>query len=239
MKSITTALIFLLCSLVSFAGVGEPKLDHSSWDRLLQKHVTAQGNVNYEGFKKDLVALDAYLNSLSATNPDANWTRSEAMSYWINAYNAYTIKLMLNNYPLKSIMNVNGGKAWDLKFINIKGEKYSLNNIEHDILREKFFDPRIHFAVNCASISCPKLSNTAYFAEGLDGKLDKAAKEFINNSSKNNITADKAQISKLFDWYKDDFTKNGTVKDYLNKYSTTKFTSNNISFKEYNWNINK
>jgi hypothetical protein len=239
MKSIAVVLLIILSSFVSFAGIGEPKMDHSAWDRLLQKHVSALGNVSYEGFKKDQVVLDAYLNSLSATIPESNWTRNEAMAYWINAYNAYTIKLMLNNYPLKSIMDVNGGKAWDLKFIDLKGEKYSLNNMEHDILREKYFDPRIHFAVNCASISCPKLSNSAYFAEGLDAKLDKAAKEFINNSSKNDISAYVAQISKLFDWYKDDFTKNGTVKDYINKYSTTKLTVNNISYKEYNWNINK
>jgi hypothetical protein len=239
MKSIAVVLLIILSSFVSFAGIGEPKLDHSARDRLLQKHGSALGNVSYEGFKKDQVVLDAYLNSLSATIPESNWTRNEAMAYWINAYNAYTIKLMLNNYPLKSIMDVNGGKAWDLKFIDLKGEKYSLNNMEHDILREKYFDPRIHFAVNCASISCPKLSNSAYFAEGLDAKLDKAAKEFINNSSKNDISAYVAQISKLFDWYKDDFTKNGTVKDYINKYSTTKLTVNNISYKEYNWNINK
>ena len=136
-------------------------------------------------------------------------------------------------------MDINGGKAWDLKFVEIEGEKYSLNNIEHDILRAKYFDSRIHFAVNCASISCPKLSNTAYFAEGLDQKLENAAKEFINNSAQNTISSNKASVSKLFDWYKDDFTKNGTVKEYINKYSTTKLTTDKISYKEYNWNINK
>ncbi len=239
MKNVTGILILILCSLVSFVGIGEPKFDHSPWDRLLQKNVSMQGNVNYEGLKKDQVALDAYLNSLSVIVPDASWSKNEAMAYWINAYNAFTVKLMLNNYPLKSIMNINSGKAWDLKFIAIKAEKYSLNNIEHDILREKFFDPRIHFAVNCASISCPKLSSTAFYAEKLDDKLDKAAKEFINNSSKNEITASKATISKLFDWYKDDFMRNGTVADYINKYSITKLTTNQISYKEYNWNINK
>ncbi len=229
----------LLVALVSFAGVGEPKFDHSSWDRLLQKHVSTKGNVNYEGFKKDQMALDAYLTSLSKTKPEVSWSRNEEMAYWINAYNAFTVKLMLNHYPLESILSVNGGKAWDLKFIEIKGEKYSLNNIEHDILRKNYADPRIHFAVNCASISCPKLFNTAFFAEGLEEKLEKAAKEFINNSSKNSVTANQAQVSKLFEWYKDDFTKSGSVADYLNKYSTTKLTTDKISFKEYNWNINK
>lgn len=239
MKNIIGVFVALFFSLVSFAGVGEPKFDHSPWDKLLQKNVSTQGNVNYEGFKNGKVALETYLASLSKTKPDASWSRNETMAYWINAYNAFTIKLMLNNYPLKSIMDVNGGKAWDLKFIDIKGEKYSLNNIEHDILRKKYADPRIHFAVNCASVSCPKLSNTAFFADGLEEKLDKAAKDFINNSSKNEITATKAEVSKLFDWYKEDFTKNGTVTDYLNKYSATKLTTTKISFKDYNWNINK
>ncbi|MFT6165434.1 MAG: hypothetical protein ACJAV5_000317 [Vicingaceae bacterium] len=239
MKNITAIAIVIFFSLVSFAGVSEPKFDHSLWDKLLLKNVSTQGNVNYQGFKKDQVVFDTYLALLSTTKPDGNWSRNETMAYWINAYNAFTIKLMLNNYPLKSIMEINGGKAWDLKFIDIKGEKYSLNNIEHDILRKKYADPRIHFVVNCASVSCPKLSNSAFFADGLDEKLDKAAKEFINNSSKNEITATEAEISKLFDWYKDDFTKNGTVVDYLNRYTTTKLTTTKISFKEYNWNINK
>ena len=239
MKNITALAILIFFSFVSFVGVGEPKFDHSSWDKLLQKNVSNQGNVDYEGFKEDQVEFDTYLASLATTKPDANWSRNATMAYWVNAYNAFTIKLMLNNYPLQSIMDVNGGKAWDLKFIDIKGEKYSLNNIEHDILRKKYADPRIHFAVNCASMSCPKLSNTAFFADGLEEKLEKAAKDFINNSSKNEITATKAEVSKLFDWYKEDFTKNGTVADYLNKYSTTKLTTTKISFKEYNWNINK
>jgi hypothetical protein len=239
MKKIATTISILLLAIVSVASVGEPKFDHSPWNNLLQKHVSIQGNVNYDGFKRNVAALDLYLNALSVTKPGSDWTRNDVMAYWINAYNAFTVKLVLNNYPLKSIMNVNGGKAWDLKFIEIKGEKYSLNNIEHDILRKKYADPRIHFAVNCASVSCPKLSNTAFFADGLNEKLENAAKEFINNPSKNSISANDAEVSGLFDWYKDDFTKNGSVEDYLNRYSTIKLTSDKISFKEYNWNINK
>lgn len=239
MKKFTSTIIILLLAIVSIAGVGEPKFDHSPWDRLLKKHVSDNGNVNYEGFKRDIVELDSYLSLLSATKPKSDWSRNDAMAYWINAYNAFTVKLMLNNYPLKSIMSINGGKAWDLQFIKIQGESYSLNNIEHDILRNKYPDPRIHFAVNCASVSCPKLFNSAFFAEGLNEKLEKAAREFINNSSKNVLSANKAQVSKLFDWYKGDFTKEGTVADYINKYSTTKLTTPKITYKEYNWSINK
>jgi len=239
MKIFTGTMMLVLLAFVSFTGIGEANFDHSPWDKLLQKHVSIQGNVNYEGFIKDQTALDGYLTSLSKMKPEASCSRNEAMAYWINAYNAFTIKLMVDNYPLKSIIDVNGGKAWDLQFIVIKGEKYSLNNIEHDILRKKYADPRIHFAVNCASVSCPKLFNTAFFAEGLDEKLERAAKEFINNPSKNEVSADMAHISKLFDWYKGDFTNRGTVVDYLNRYSNTKLTTGKITFKEYNWNINK
>lgn len=239
MKKIATTISIFLLVVVSLAGVGEPKFDHSPWNKLLQKHVSSQGNVNYDGFKGSVAALDLYLSALSNANPGSDWSRNDVIAYWINAYNAFTVKLMLNNYPLKSIMDVNGGKAWDLKFIEIKGEKYSLNNIEHDILRKKYGDPRIHFAVNCASVSCPKLSNTAFLADGLNEKLENATKEFINNPSKNSISASNAEVSSLFDWYKDDFTKNGSVTDYLNRYSVTKLVAEKISFKEYNWNINK
>ena len=239
MKKYLLTFMALFSFAFSFAVRGDAKFDHSKWGQLLQKHVTAKGNVNYEGFVKDKATLEAYLNSLSKTKPNDTWSRNDAMAYWINAYNAFTVKLILNNYPVKSIMNINGGKAWDLKFIEIKGEKYSLNNIEHDILRKKYTDPRIHFAVNCASVSCPKLLNTAFFAESLESQLEKAAKEFINNDSKNSISSNKAQVSKLFDWYKDDFTTNGLLVDYLNKYSTTKLTTTKVGFKEYNWNINR
>lgn len=239
MKKITILLFAVVISLGSFAGIGEAKFDHTSWDKLLQKHVTAKGNVNYSGFKSDQTQFDEYLAALAVKKPSSDWSREDAMAYWINAYNAFTVKLILNNYPISSIMKINGGKAWDLKFITIAGEKYSLNNIEHDILRKTYKDARIHFAVNCASVSCPKLLNGAFFAESLEKQLDAATKYFVNNDSKNSISANKAQISSLFDWYKSDFTMNGTVVDFLNKYSTTKLTTSKISYKDYNWNLNK
>lgn len=234
-------LLFLSITLVSLkAGVVEPKFDHSAWDRLLRKHVSDNGNVDYDGFKADRSQLNSYLKSLEANPPQSDWGKNETMAYWINAYNAFTVDLILRNYPLKSIMEINNGKAWDLQFISIGGKKYSLNNIEHDILRKRYQDARIHFAVNCASVSCPKLNNSAFVAEGLDGQLENMAKHFVNNSSKNSISSGSVTISKLFDWYKEDFTRSGSVIDYLNKYSTTKINeSASVSFKEYNWNLNK
>ena len=163
MKKITSVLLFLAFSIITFAGVAEPKFDHSSWDKLLQKHVTDAGKVDYKGLMADRAELNDYLKKLADNSPTAEWGKAATMTYWINAYNAFTVELILRNAPLKSITEINNGKAWDLEFIEIGGKKYSLNNIEHDILRKRYKDARIHFAVNCASISCPKLNNSAFF----------------------------------------------------------------------------
>lgn len=232
--------MFLIIAVTSAkAGVSETHFNHEVWNELLAKHVSEKGNVNYNGFKSDLSKLDSYLQSLSKMAPESSWTKNEKMAFWINAYNAFTVKLILDNMPLKSIMEINGGKAWDLKFIKIGSKTLSLNNIEHDILRAKYKDARIHFAVNCASISCPRLMNAAFNASDLNTQLDRMTTSFVNNSSKNTVSAGKIQISQLFNWYKDDFTKEGSVIDFLNKYSKTKINSNaKTSFKEYNWNLN-
>ena len=138
-------------------------------------------------------------------------------------------------------MNVNGGKAWDLKFIEIKGEKYSLNNIEHDILRKKYADPRIHFAVNCASVSCPRLRNEAFTANNLEAQLTDQTEYFLQYKIKNDLSDPKnPKVSKLFNWYSADFKIDGkTVTDFINKYSTSKVPEGTIlDYLDYNWNLN-
>src|SRR5690606_7886580 len=127
-----------------------------------KKHVAPNGLVNYNGFKQDKQQLDLYLKLLQAGVPDPDkWSKEEQLAYWINAYNAFTIKLIIDNYPLKSIKDLNSTIAiptinsiWDDKFFSLGGQKFSLNMIEHGILRKDFDEPRIHFAINCASISC-------------------------------------------------------------------------------------
>ncbi len=221
-----------------FAWAGQ-SVSHQKWDDLLQKYVSPAGKVDYSGFAKDKLQLQNYLNALSKSTPDDSWSRNESMAYWINAYNAFTIDLILKNYPLKSIMEINGGKAWDLKFIKLSGRTYSLNDIEHEILRKKYKDARIHFAVNCASISCPRLSNKAFVAGNLEDQLNKMAISFINNKAKNSLSNAEVRISKLFDWYKDDFTQKGSLIVFLNQYSHTQIKSDaKVSFMEYNWNLN-
>jgi hypothetical protein len=155
------------CKVKNYSSGATP-VQHQQWDSLLQKHVTAEGWVDYDGFIKDSLDLRSYLNLLSENHPDpGTWTNEERMAYWINAYNAFTVDLILRHYPLESIKDIRPGipfvnTVWDIKFINIQGQTYDLNNIEHGILRPKFDEPRIHFAVNCASVSCPKLMNRAY-----------------------------------------------------------------------------
>jgi hypothetical protein len=223
-------------------------VDHSAWDKLLKKHVNDKGFVNYTAFKKDYDELKKYLDMLSASAPnEKTWSKEEQLTYWINAYNAFTIQLILDNYPgISSIKDI-GSKIkipfvntpWDVKFIKIGNTKMDLNNIEHGIIRKKFDEPRIHFALVCAAKSCPPLRNEAFVAERLDKQLDDQARDFINDKSKNNVTKDKAEVSKILSWYGGDFTKKMPIADWLNKYSTTKIDKNTpISYNDYNWELN-
>ena len=201
--------------------------------------------VNYKGFKSDKADLDAYLKILSDNAPQSNWSKNDEKAFWINAYNAYTVSLIVSKYPVKSIKDIAGkiykiNTPWDIKFITIGGKKYDLNNIEHSILRKKYNDPRIHFALVCASMSCPKLQQEAYTGSDIDKQLDAAGKEFLNDKTKNKITAGKAELSKYFSWYKGDFTDKGSLPDFINKYSATKITAKtNISYLDYNWSLNE
>lgn len=248
-----TALILYSCSLFS-AGHGQPlkevsteliattansmvNLDHSQWDKLLKKHVNKAGFVDYAGFKKDVVALDSYLDLLSKNEPSETWSVQELLAYYINLYNAGTVKLIVENYPVKSIKDIS--RPWGKNRIVIGDNKISLDTIEHGILR-KMNEPRIHFALNCASISCPKLLNEAFTANKINEQLERVTKEFINGD-KNNISASNPKISTLFKWYKKDFKVNGKtdVIGFINQYSKVKISQDaKISYMKYDWNLN-
>lgn len=212
-------------------------LSHQAWDKVLRKYVSATGKVNYKGMKAEEAELDAYLDHLENTPVQQDWSRAKKMAYWINAYNAFTVKLILKNYPVSSITKLEGGKPWDVKWIRLGDKTYSLNNIEHDILRPQFKDARIHFAVNCAARSCPPLLNRAWTEENLNDYFDQQAKAFINDPKYNEIRTSEVTLSKIFEWYREDF---GNLIDFLNKYSTTSIKENaEISFKEYDWTLNE
>ncbi|MCT4580181.1 MAG: DUF547 domain-containing protein [Flavobacteriales bacterium] len=210
--------------------------DHSIWNELLKKNVSSTGKVNYKGFKADRVKLNNYLTALKAKSPTSSWSRNEKLAYWINVYNAFTVQLIVEHYPTSSIMKID--KAWDKKFIKIAGKVYSLGDVENNILR-KMGESRIHFAINCASVSCPKLLNEAYTAEKLSSQLRMVTKQFFADKTKNQLGANTVKISKIFEWYAKDFS-NGNIIEYINKYSGTKVsTSAKISYLEYNWNLNE
>ncbi len=230
--------IFLFLSLSFFiSSYGQTSVFNS----LLKKHVDTKGNVNYKAFKNDEAKLQDYLNYLAKTSPQKSWSAAKTKAFWVNAYNAYTIKLILDNYPLKSITKIKkGGKdAWNIKFAKVGGKNYTLNHIEHEILRKKFNDPKIHVGVNCASGSCPQLGNFAFTEANYEAKTDALMKKFVNDTKRNKISGDKVQISKIFEWFKGDFTKKGSLIDFLNKYSNTKISANaKIQYLKYDWNLN-
>jgi hypothetical protein len=165
---------------------------------LLQKHVSSKGKVNYKALKADKANLDAYTAALAKQIPNSSWSKNASLAYWINAYNAFTLKLIVENYPLKSITNLSGGKPWDVKNIDLAGKKYSLNNIENDIIRPQFKDARIHFAVNCAAVSCPPLANTAFTEANINSLLDARTKSFIN-SAENSISATSLKVVRILE----------------------------------------
>ncbi|MEO8116486.1 MAG: DUF547 domain-containing protein [Bacteroidota bacterium] len=232
---ISAFLFFTVSSCAQNSSVKDAGFSHQAFENILQKYVSASGVVNYTGLKKDEASLDKYLATLSKDAPSKSWSKNASLAFWINTYNAFTIKLILKNYPEKSIQDINNGKPWDLQWINIGGKTYSLNNIENDIIRPQYKDPRIHFAVNCAAKSCPPLANKAFTENNINSMLDARAKNFIN-SNMNVISATAATVSKIFDWYKADF---GNVISFINKYSNVKLNANaTIDYKNYDWSLN-
>ena len=219
-------------------------IDHDIWDGLLSNNVDSIGKVNYEGFINSKRDFERYLDILSYNPPKQSDTEAYKISYWINAYNAYTVKLIIDNFPLASIKDLSNGVAilnspWDIKFFEIGGVSFDLNTIEHQILRKEFSEPRIHFAINCASQSCPKLLDEAYTEASLEAQLERQTMSFINSPDKNDIDNNEAKLSKIFDWFAVDFEKNhGSVKQFIQKYVDVDIEPVSISFMEYDWSLN-
>ncbi|MFN3800336.1 DUF547 domain-containing protein [Belliella pelovolcani] len=238
----------LSCGASDLGALGSSAPSHELFDQLLKKHVTKEGMVDYQGFIKDKARLNQYCDLLSKNAPDRkSWSEAEQLAYWINAYNAFTIKLIVDNYPVKSIQDLHPkikipliNTVWHIKFFQIGGQDASLDEIEHKILRKEFEEPRIHFAINCASFSCPPLLNEAFVPARLDAQLDKVAVAFINDLKRNKINRDKVEISKIFSWFKGDFTKNGDIIDYLNQYSKVKINPKaKVTYLDYDWSLNE
>ena len=210
---------------------------HSLWSTALKEHVDEVGHVNYAKWKEDTTLLDDYITSLEENPPAEFWSRNDSLAYFINAYNAVTVKLILDHYPLKSIRKLI--TPWRFKRFELEGEKISLNHIEHQILR-KMNEPRIHFAINCASASCPKLFNTAFYAHTMEEQLEEATTLFINDPLRNQLSKKEMAISRIFQWFASDFGSKKERHSFIRKYATQPIDKNaKVRFLNYDWQLNE
>jgi hypothetical protein len=220
-------------------------VDHGLYGELLQKYVK-NGVVDYQGFKKEEAKLDLYLSNLEKTDTNT-LSRNEQFAFYVNAYNAWTIKLILSAYPgIKSIKDLGSlfRSPWKKKIARIDGDVITLDNIEHDILRPRFKDPRIHFAVNCASKGCPPLRSEPYQGDVLNQQLDEMTESFINDSKHNRLEGNTLYVSSIFKWYSEDF--NGDIVGFFVKYATGNLKAKleqhrkeiKVEFLDYDWSLN-
>ena len=206
--------------------------------------------MDYAGLKADPAQLNGYLGQLAAVKEsDFNkWSEEQQLAMLINLYNAATLKLIIDHYPVKSIKDIGGlfKKPWDIESLTLFGKPTTLDHVEHGLLRKKYDEPRIHFAIVCAAKGCPALRPGAYTAAQLDAQLNEQGEKFLRDSSKNRIDASNKTIylSKIFKWFEEDFTKNGSLTDFVKPYFTRAGSKGlNDSFKvkhtDYDWSLNK
>lgn len=210
---------------------------HKLFDTLLKNNVSSTGNVNYAGLESNRKTLLNYIKALAENLPEDTWSQNEKLAYWMNAYNAMTIDLILRNQPLESIKDIKN--PWDQRLWKLGDKYYNLDEIEHQILRN-MGDARIHFGINCASFSCPPLLNEAFVPSKVDAQLKLVAIRFINDPSRNMISEHSIEISNIFKWFSKDFTRDGSVIDYLNKFSTITISEDaKVRYMDYDWALNK
>ncbi len=227
---------------------------HAAWSAILRRYVH-DGQVDYAGLKRQGDAkLSRYLQALASICPEepVRWTREERLAFWINAYNAYTVRLILDHYPIGSIRSIGllPGAAFRTAFIpmqSLMGKAISLENIEHGILRKEFHEPRIHFAIVCASKSCPALRSEAYLAAELEQQLEDQARRFVRDPSKNRFDGGSRTLylSSIFTWFREDFEgAAGRLVDYVSRYADEPTAAAlrepgvRIEFLEYDWSLN-
>jgi len=219
--------------------------DHQNFGELLVKY-NQNGHVDYAGFKREEVRLDAYLEDLAKINPDS-LARDERFAFYVNAYNAWTIKLILSGYPgVESIKDLGSffKSPWKKKFVRIGGRIITLDTIEHDILRPQFKDPRVHVAVNCASKSCPSLWGEPFVGSRIDAQLNAATRAFINNPQFNRLENNTLYVSRIFKWFSEDFNDDiiGFVEQYasgeLKNTLTARRSSLEVEYLDYDWSLN-
>lgn len=252
-KYLMILIICLFSIQISFASIS-----HDLFTEILQDYVIS-GNVNYKSLCQD-DRFEKYIKQLVKTNPDTIQSEKDRLAFWINAYNAYTLKIICDNYPIESINDLHSGglvlglifssTIWDKDFVIINNKPTTLNAIEHDTIRPLYNDPRAHFALVCASKSCPPLRSEAYEGDKLDEQLNDQGKIFLSDSQKNNfdISEKTAKISKIFDWFDEDFGEDEAdillfLADYLPEDSANLIRNNphewDVEYLDYDWSLNE
>lgn len=229
------------------------KIDHGTWTELLARFVKPSSSgvnlVDYRGFSGARGELDSYIRGLEATRI-SNFNRDEQMAFWINLYNAVTVRVVLDHMPVASIRDIDISPGvlavgpWDKELVTVEGEALTLNDIEHRILRPIWKDPRIHYAVNCASIGCPNLKTQAWTANGLGAALDAAARAYVNDPRGVRIAGGDITVSRIYDWFIEDFGGDeGGVIAHISRYASPDLARQirgigALNNTEYDWSLN-
>ena len=239
-------------ALTGFRPKGRAAVDHSAFDALLRAHVkpdaTGYNRVDYSGVSSNLPALRGYIASLEATDP-VSLSPSEAHAFWINLYNAKTLEVVADAYPVSSIKKINlggsflfGSGPWKAKLMTVNATALSLDDVEHEIVRALFQDPMSHYGLNCASYSCPNLAAIAFTGANVDALLRQNAVAYVNHPR--GVTVDRGRItaSRIYSWYAGDFGGKGRLKDHWMAFATpqkaAEIAAASISGYDYDWSIN-
>lgn len=216
---------------------GDESFDHSTYDALVREHVDPRGHVDYGALKNDEAKLDAYLRSLARADLESLST-DEQLALLINAYNAFTLRLILDHYPnIESIRDIDD--PWTTRRWVVGGHTLSLDDVEHGLIRPLFDDPRIHFAVNCASLGCPPLRRGAYTGAGIDEQLDEATRRALSDPRWARVENGTVKVTKVLDWYGSDFD---SVPDFVARHASPELgnalKAGDLEFLDYDWSLN-
>lgn len=221
------------------------QISHARWQQILDKYLITESKQTLFRYSavttNDKDNLARYLRDLARIDP-RQYNKDEQFGYWVNLYNALTVQLILDNYPIKSITKLGGFFSfgpWDDTLITITDQQLTLNDIEHRILRPIWRDPRIHYAVNCASFGCPNLLKTAFNGQNKNTLLEQAATDFINSSKGVSITGNQVRLSSIYDWFSSDFGNQSELQTHLNQYRKGhNIQLNSVSY-GYDWSLNQ
>ena len=205
----------------------------ADYAEVLAKYVDTDGMVNYAALSKNRKPLDDYIRSLETVS-STDWTQEDGIAFWINAYNARTLQVIVDHYPTKSIRKIPG--AWKKLTFPIQGKERTLDEIEHKILRKQYKEPRIHMALVCAARSCPKLRNEPYEGKLLDEQLADQSRDFLSHPDRFQIKGKTVRISPIFKWFKGDFE---SVPDFIQQYSGKNISGLKIKYQPYDWSLNE